>query len=207
MKNNDKNRGEKLDTLKKIKIEAENNINEKNCLFKESRNDMIYYLVEEDIKKNLEKQFKTEILDVLVTQSINNMNISIISENLYKISKSKNYSLFVISLGYKAFSKNCFKGLDYETFRVRPGVYETFENNGKSIIKLNKKDSLLLLNNEFVETVDLNIDQPEEGPILVSLHKIIGVFSAWSGKRKISVLLDKNYKKGLRELIDFKNEL
>ncbi|KAM0685555.1 tRNA (cytosine(34)-C(5))-methyltransferase [Conglomerata obtusa] len=172
--------------------------------FRLSKYENPFYTVNDEIKQIIEKQYEIKIKEKLISQSKTNNVINLINETVFKISQSDNKALKVISVGFKAFLKNGFKGIELENYRAKPGVLELFIKNTNKIINLNKNDSLLLLQNEFVNMNETLIDNQKQGPFVLCLYNVEGIFSAWAGKNKISLLIDKNYKKALIEIVNFK---
>ncbi|KAM0679313.1 tRNA (cytosine(34)-C(5))-methyltransferase [Binucleata daphniae] len=176
------------------------NITNETELFSSTKVENKFYLVNENTKTNIEIQYNISIDGYLSAQSHINSVVSVISKDIYNIGMANNKALKVISIGYKGFSKNGFKGLETENFRVKPGVLNEYD-----CTNLSENDTILLLENEFVEYEHLSIEKQKIGSFVVSLYDLNCKISVWSGRDKISLLLDKNYKKAYLEILKYKS--
>lgn len=171
-------------------------------LYKSAKGDFIFYNVESHFNKAIEEQFGIKIKDRLISQSLNDRQISIVSNSVYNV-LDNNPQLFIISAGYIAFSKIGFKHGE-DLYRPKPNVLEQFLIEKNQIIKISEDDALKLLETDYIDNELLSFKMENRGCYIIQFGEFEGLYCLWQGLNKSGIMLNHKFKNAIKKIILFK---
>ncbi|EJW04064.1 hypothetical protein EDEG_01640 [Edhazardia aedis USNM 41457] len=155
------------------------------------------YLVDDIIKEKIEKQYDIKIKDYLITNTQNNTKLNIISEKIYNILKNTRKDIKLVYAGYNAFFLNFAKNnQDFINYRCRSNLLKLNDYNLK-IYEFSEKDTRLVLDDYNIATDKLECKM-ENGPIVVKLHLLDGLFCGYAGKLITTLYINKDKRKACK---------
>lgn len=175
---------------------------DKNVLYKSLKGDYTFYCVDQNINRIIENQFNISINNSLISQSINNRHVSIVSNLAYKILEI-NPQIFIIAAGYIAFTKIGFTFVNEVLYRPKPNVLKQFIHDKNQIIPVKTEDALKLLNAEFIDNELLSLKIKDAGCYIVKFEGSNDYHCLWRGPNKSGVMINSNYKIAIKDIINF----
>jgi tRNA (cytosine34-C5)-methyltransferase len=159
-----------------------------------------FYSIDETTRSVMERYVNISQDDVLLSQSKKCAVISMTTSSVYEIMRYSNEALRIISVGCKAFSLNDFKGCGEMSYRISPGMISLLDTSKSIIVDLKLSDARTILEGEFVEYSRLEKTIGERGPILIRVGQLL--VSGWCGKEKMSALINKKWRAGMKQLLE-----